>query len=115
VVLALTVRVRVIRTACSAWGKPQPAGGAHGDRFDGAGFAAAVPGVAAAVADRHLRPGQGLELGVQGGLVRLDRDEQVRAPGGDVAGVAGLGDQHGQGVVDGEPGPDLLVGQVRQA
>jgi hypothetical protein len=58
----------------------RPAGGADGDRFDGAGFAPTMPGVAATVANRYLRPGQGLELGVQGRLVGLDRDVQVRAP-----------------------------------
>jgi hypothetical protein len=44
-------------------GEAEPAGGAHGERFDGAGLAAAVTGVAAAVPDRHLRPGQPFELG----------------------------------------------------
>src|SRR6266542_2807175 len=41
----------------------QPARGGHGDRLDRAGLLAPVTDLAAAVADRHLRPGQRLELG----------------------------------------------------
>ena len=42
------------------------------------------------IADRHLRPGQRLELGEQRRLVALDRDHQVPAPSGDLLGVVGL-------------------------
>jgi hypothetical protein len=56
-----------------------------------AGFAAAVPGIAAVVPDRHLHPGQLLEVVVQGGLVRLDLDHQVPAANVDVASVGALG------------------------
>src|SRR5258705_4747959 len=40
---------------------------------------------------------------------------ETYAVGIDVSGLGRTGDEHGDGVVDGEPGPDLLVGQVRQA
>src|SRR6266536_1776936 len=70
----------------------QPAGGGHGDGFDGTGFAAAGPAVAGTLR-RDLRPGQGFELCVQGWLVALDLDQQMSATVGDLAGVASLGVQ----------------------
>lgn len=72
------------------WGS---AGGVVGQRLDGAGLAAAVAVVAAAVADRSVGPGEVVEPVVHGRLVHLHRDHQVRAAGGDLAGVAGLGVQ----------------------
>jgi hypothetical protein len=72
-------------------GKPNPAGGGDGDGLDGAGFPAAVAAVATLVADQDLCPGQGFELGVQGGLVAFDRDQQVGAARRDLVGVVGLG------------------------
>src|SRR5262245_49173792 len=71
-------------------GEAQSARGGHGDGLDRAGLPPAVAGVAAAVADRYLRPGKGLELGEQGRLVAFDRDQQVPAAGGDLLGVVSL-------------------------
>ncbi|GAA4166311.1 hypothetical protein GCM10022251_53620 [Phytohabitans flavus] len=42
----------------------EPAGGAVGQCFDGAGFPPAMTVVAAPVTDRHLRPGQRLQMRV---------------------------------------------------
>ena len=49
--------------------KRQPARGGDGDRLDGAGLFACVADLAASVAGWDVRPRQGFELGVQGGLV----------------------------------------------
>lgn len=68
-----------------------PAGRVQGDGFDCPGFPAAVAAVAGLVPDRDLSPGQRGELGEQRRSVALDRDQQVRAPRGDLVGVAGLG------------------------
>ncbi len=84
-------RVRVMRTAWAACGKPSPRGGVDGDSREGAGLRAAVTPLLGAVPEADLRPRQGLELLEQGGLVRLHRDHQVRTPGGDLVGVADLG------------------------
>jgi hypothetical protein len=46
--------------------------------------------------DRHLAPGQGLELGVQAGLVAFDGEDVVRAAAGRAASVPALGMQRGQ-------------------
>ncbi|GAA2339238.1 hypothetical protein GCM10010170_021200 [Dactylosporangium salmoneum] len=70
-----------------------PAWRVQGDRFDGAGLAAAVAAVAGAVPGRDVGPRQALELRVQGRLVGLDLDEQVGVAGGDLPGVPGLGVQ----------------------
>jgi hypothetical protein len=48
-----------------------PAGSVQGDGFDGAGLFAAVSAVAGAVTGRDLCPGQGFELGEQGGWLPL--------------------------------------------
>jgi hypothetical protein len=72
-------------------GEPDPAGGGDGDGLDGPGFPAAVAAFAGLMADRDLRPGQRLELVEQRRLVAFDRDQQVRAPGGDFVGVVDLG------------------------
>jgi hypothetical protein len=71
----------------------EPGRSAVGQRFDGAGLPPPVSFVAALVTDRHLGPGQRLEQTVQRRLVRLDRDHEVGATGGDLACVAGLGVQ----------------------
>jgi hypothetical protein len=73
--------------------KAEPARGAVGQRFDGAGFPLAVAVVAALVTDRDLGPGQRFEQVVQRRLVRLDRDHEMCAAGGDLVGMAGLGVQ----------------------
>jgi hypothetical protein len=83
----------------------------QGDGLDGPGLFAAVTGVAGAVADRDMCPGQGLELLEQGGLVALCLQEQVRSTGGDLLGVLGLsvqgvGDEHDPG----QAAEDLLDG-----
>jgi hypothetical protein len=49
----------------------------HGDDLEAAGLHAAVAAVAGAVQDRDLAPGQGAQLGVEGGLVALDREHVV--------------------------------------
>jgi hypothetical protein len=67
-----------------------PPGGAYGQGLHGAGLLAAVPGIAATVPDRYLRPRQPLELSEQRRLVGLHRYQQVPAKGSDVTGVGDL-------------------------
>jgi hypothetical protein len=74
-------------------GEGDPAGSVQGDGLDGPGLFTAVAGVAGAAADRDLRPGQGLELLEQFGLVALCLQEQMCSAGGDLLGVIGLGVQ----------------------
>ena len=83
---------------------------------------------------RCRRGGLGLRVisaRTSGKAVAQSSGGKVRRPGGgaadqaqgagetdpvgiEVGGLGGAGDEHGQGVVHGQPGPDLLVGQVRQ-
>jgi hypothetical protein len=72
-----------------------------GGDLHGAVLAAAVTAAAGAADDRQLAPGQGLELGVQAGLVVFDGEDAVRAAAGQVAGVLALGVQR----VGGANGP----------
>ena len=48
--------------------------GRHGSNLQGAPFGTAVAPFAGVMSDRDLPPGQGGELGVQAGLVALDRE-----------------------------------------
>ena len=52
-----------------------------------------VTAAAGVAGDRHLAPGQGLELGVQAGLVALDDQQVVGATPGQVGGMFPLGMQ----------------------
>jgi hypothetical protein len=67
--------------------------GGDGGDLQGAVLAAAVTAAAGVAGDRHLAPGQGLEQGVQAGLVAFDGEDVVRAAAGRVAGVLALGVQ----------------------
>jgi hypothetical protein len=76
-----------------------------------------VTAFASAFADRHLRPGQGLELSEQGWLVAFGRDQQVSAAGGDLLRVValrvqGIGDE--QHPVQGSQLGSHLVQQRRE-
>jgi hypothetical protein len=79
VVLPPMVRVRVMRIAWAAWGKPRPSGVSTVTALTGAGIPPAVAAVAAAVPDADLRPRQRLEPVQHSGLVTLDPDHQMRA------------------------------------
>ena len=70
-------------------GEGQPGG--HSGDLQGPPFAAPMAAVTAVAGDRDITPGQGLELGVQTGLVALDREDVMRAPGCQVADVLTLG------------------------
>ena len=82
------VRVRLIWGHLGGAGEVHPSGGL--DDLEGAPHPPAVSGVDPADG-RHVLPGQVFEPLVQTGLVVLDRQQVVGAPGDDPLGGAGLG------------------------
>ena len=81
------------RTIRRAWGRVREGqAGGHGGDLHGAPLRAPVAPLAGGMSDRDLAPGQLSELGVQAGLVALDREQVMRAALGDqVLRVAALG------------------------
>jgi len=65
----------------------------HCGDLHGARLQPAVAFAAGHVNRRDVAPWQGLELGVQGGLIALDREQVVRAAAGQILGVPALGVQ----------------------
>jgi hypothetical protein len=69
----------------------------HRGDLEGAPLGPAVTALSGLVSDRDVPPGQGGKLGIQAGLISLDRDQIVRAAPGEVAGVLTLGVQSVRG------------------
>jgi hypothetical protein len=93
-----TLRRRTIWMAWQAWAKARPLATAVTLRVRrSVRTSPAVTALSGLVSDRDVPPGQGGKLGIQAGLISLDRDQIVRAAPGEVAGVLTLGVQSVRG------------------